>query len=464
MFIIPDANVFLHYKSLEQLDLVEITGRSDIKVIVTTALLDELDERKYGNRAGLRDRAQRAICRIDGWLKDKAVKRGIPVVRVCTPETETFTSHRLNHNSKDDWYIASAIELKQGGEQAEVGIFSGDIGLRLRAADFDIEAWSPSEDAQLPPSDDPLRKENIKLKEQLVSLTLKQPCPSIRFQGGATEIVIVLPQSDECNGDTVDVLPEVKADAEGGIPETDSEVDTEKKPKERTPEERQQLISAISKMQEKLIPAFEKMKPFFEIPQEEEDRYSKEKQVFESDMREYEERYREVSLRLSRILCLNFELHNDGGSVAEEMRIYLVLPDYIEWRETDGRELLPSKPRPPTPPRNQMQLGGAGAYLIDRDILYGNQFPLISSPYDFDCLRASPNTRILACNGRNLEMRVDSCFHNNFIPLTEVFIEFTGNDQPSTFEIDTEIQELHTPDVLSGKLVVKIERSPSQSS
>ncbi len=65
IYVIPDSNVFLHFKSLDQIDINSVAGITDATLVITHILLNELDEHKYGPREGLRERAEHAIRNIN---------------------------------------------------------------------------------------------------------------------------------------------------------------------------------------------------------------------------------------------------------------------------------------------------------------------------------------------------------------------------------------------------------------
>src|SRR4051812_37565949 len=96
----PDSNIFLHYKSLVQIDWCGLLKARSVKLVICLPVIQELDEKKSDTR--LADRARRAIKEIELHEGSKPLRAGV-VMEVSNEQlrTDEFPAS-LSPDSQDD--------------------------------------------------------------------------------------------------------------------------------------------------------------------------------------------------------------------------------------------------------------------------------------------------------------------------------------------------------------------------
>ena len=390
---------------------------------------------------------------------------------LTTPMTETFTKHNLNDKSNDDWYIASALELLQTDKDVKIVMLSNDTAMRLRASCYSIVTIQLPDEYRLPPSGDRLLKANTKLKEELDKLLHKQPRPLMRFKGKSDRLTLCIKEAHQKSVDGSNLCPQSNLES-GNAGQAEESVESRNEATglttERDAEKIREQVKLISDLQKQIAPTLEKMKPMLEemkqlheIPPEEEERYRLQTAKYHGDVQTYKRTYEDVSKRIGRIITLNLELFNEGGSVAEDMRISIELPSHIAWHGTDGRELLPAKPTPPPPPRSKLELQRVEMYSQLNELYYPGSTVPFDRLYSHDELVHQPNVKIEDCAEQLLEIRIVRCFHNSSVSIPELYAEFIDDRELTTFPLKCKTKELNTPEVVEDTLLVIIEHETS---
>jgi rRNA-processing protein FCF1 len=126
--VLPDTNVFLEFKQLDNLKWPELAKASAVRLIIVGGVVDELDQWKYrADRAARAERARMALRKIDEW-----VAAGRPIRDKTTLDMLIDPYQSLRQTDADAQIRLEALDLKAlVGRQ--VSVATGDYGMRDKA-------------------------------------------------------------------------------------------------------------------------------------------------------------------------------------------------------------------------------------------------------------------------------------------------------------------------------------------
>ena len=133
--VMPDTNVLLHYLPPSQIDWKSVVGVDRVRLILPLRVVEELDERKYGGRGDLADRARRLLSALWALLEPT---KGAPAAFVdgVTIELPVEDGARRRTLDADEEVLAECATLAAVG--APVTLVTGDTGMSLRATGRNI--------------------------------------------------------------------------------------------------------------------------------------------------------------------------------------------------------------------------------------------------------------------------------------------------------------------------------------
>lgn len=133
----PDTSAVIHNPALEDWEFVE-TRR--FTILLTPTVLGELDDLKVAPRAEVRERAESAIRRIEGYMSRGNPHEGVPLRRDrSTLRLLASEPHRdhvlpwLDLSVKDDRHIASVIDAMRQHPRTPVVLVARDINMKNKA-------------------------------------------------------------------------------------------------------------------------------------------------------------------------------------------------------------------------------------------------------------------------------------------------------------------------------------------
>jgi hypothetical protein len=183
-----DTNTLLHYRRPDQIDWCAFLGADAVMLVVTPALIDELEAQKaYANRSRkLKDRANASIKWIAQYIECEEpveLRPGVKLLFVRESPMIDFAAHRLSRMVADDQLIASALQFRQE-TGAHIVFVSNDTGLRLKLQPRGLKGTAPPEDARLPEEMDDAEKEMAELRRELARHQSRRPKLFLTFQDG----------------------------------------------------------------------------------------------------------------------------------------------------------------------------------------------------------------------------------------------------------------------------------------
>ena len=190
LYFFVDTNLLIQCKPLEQLDWSPWKTFEEVRLIVSSPVLREIDHRKNkGNdRAGSRARATSAMFREMLSRGQKIVHPNSPRVVLSVEPQHTCSQelkHRLNYQERDDQLVGTVYEFAQRHQDAEVRLLTHDTTPLFTARALSLKADAVSEDWLLPPETNEAEKELASLKAENVRLKKTEPSISIQCKDWA---------------------------------------------------------------------------------------------------------------------------------------------------------------------------------------------------------------------------------------------------------------------------------------
>ena len=186
VYYFVDSNLFLQCHPLEQLDWTAWDAVEEVRLIVSSPVLREIDFRKNkGNdRVGTRARATSAMFREMLTEGHKVVRADNPRVVLSIELQHTYSrdlEERLNYQERDDQLVGTAWEYSRDHHDRDVRLLTHDTTPLFTANGLDLAADQISDDWLLPPETTPVEKELASLKTEYAHLKKSGPSISIRW-------------------------------------------------------------------------------------------------------------------------------------------------------------------------------------------------------------------------------------------------------------------------------------------
>jgi len=129
--IVPDTNVFAHYRMFDQIPWRELTRAASVRLVVALLVLDELDELSYLSRtAGQRAKeVLRALAKLHSEARPEtpiAIQQGVTLQVLPDPP-----GHVRQANNDEELLIRTEYVAAVVGNR--VSLATGDYGMQVRA-------------------------------------------------------------------------------------------------------------------------------------------------------------------------------------------------------------------------------------------------------------------------------------------------------------------------------------------
>lgn len=180
-----DTNLFLQCHPLEQLDWTPRDGFEEVRLIVSSPVLREIDYRKNKGNDRLANRARATSAMFREMLTEgqKVVRDAGPRVVLSVEPQHSYSRNledQLDYQERDDQLVGTLHEFAQRHEGSDVRLLTHDTtplftarGLGL-AADIIPESWL------LQPESTATEKEVLSLRSEIARLKKTEPSFSIR--------------------------------------------------------------------------------------------------------------------------------------------------------------------------------------------------------------------------------------------------------------------------------------------
>ena len=182
-----DTNLFIQCRSLEQLDWSPWHEFEEVRLIVSSPVLREIDRLKTkGGRVGKRARAASAMFRdMLGQTHRLVHARSPRVVLSVEPRhrPDPDLAERLNYEERDDQLIGTLHEFARSNPSWEVRLLTHDTTPLYTAQGLDLTADLISDDWLLPSEATEAERKVAALEAENARLKAAEPTFSIRCEG-----------------------------------------------------------------------------------------------------------------------------------------------------------------------------------------------------------------------------------------------------------------------------------------
>lgn len=430
VFVFLDTNIFLHCQPIEQINWPETTGSDLVTLVVASVVVRELDKHKDQHRIStIRDRARAALKKVSSVvLNDTAIDlpQGVNLITVGEPNID-FNINTLDRQISDDHLVAACLAFQIANPDALVILIAHDTGPLLKAAQRDIKTATLPEKYLLPSAIDDIEKELKQLRRQVVQLENQFPKLELSFTDKSTYYRATIPPP--LNLTEEDILQRI-AEHKAQYPELNHPTAADSQDKNP--------LAALS--------------AFWVTPKPEEyTRYNEELKIFHQKYEKYFRSFAKNKNIQQMTVRLDIALFNNGTSPAEDIDVFLHLPDGFDVYDEDNCPIMPEEPTPPHPPRSMSDMLGRSSNL-GLSPLYVPQkihFPSVSNVSELSINKS---------NSYDVNFSVGKLKQYMSVPSDPLFIVFDSFSTASSFGIEYRINAANLHKEVTGTLHVVIDK------
>ncbi len=433
-----DTNLLLHYQFLDKIDWPTVLSAEQVIIEIAPVVIRELNKQKDENRsAKLRRRAASVLKRLHA-LSEQApetqIRPGV-AVHFGTQEPDLdYAVHHLNPTTQDDVLIASVLIHRRDHADQNVLVVTGDLGLKLKAPHHNIRVVSPPETLKLPEEPDPNEQRVQELEEEIRQLRRRAPALRVAFEDGSD---VARFQISPLRRPTVEDIEERTRRLKEEYP--------------RLPRQSQEPVDGVMSVERIAASVEAGFDALRGIPSAEFARYNRELEEFYARYAQFIEKEVASNQLGNRTLCLSIVLFNGGTSPAEDIDIFLHLPDGLGVYDEEGFPRAPKSPAPPAKPMSPIERLAS----VSRGLGYDRvsfRMPDVSPPGNV----SGPEIR--KSDSYDVEFHVRRLKHNFSEPLSPLFVVFDSFEDAGSFHVDYRINAGNIPQETTGQLHVVIEK------
>lgn len=431
-YVFIDTNVFINYRSLKEIDWLQVTAADKVVIVLVPVNIRELNYLKDSPEKSpkTRKRAASALKIIKETFKDDLeveLRSNTDLIFEARDASSDIFDNNHLRDLRDDHFIASIIKYRVENNDNQIVFFTHDFGMRGKAKLATIETLSLPEKYKLPDEPDEQQVKIRQLEKELKRFKSRLPDLKLKFQNGTQELIFS-PYKDNLEDEFIKgEMESVKA-----------------KHPQKNPE-----AKAIAKW-----PSIMPMVGFsslFDIPLSEFDRYN-------NDLETYYENYKShlrdlVSFLAAqkRTIPLLLQLDNNGTSPATDVDVILEIKKLVAVKEEHDNDEKPIPPQPPKEPRTQSEL----------QFDFFTELPAFSpdSSLSIDALlqeRLRPST-VQTESATEVHFHINKIKHKCTKVLETIFLEIESDEEMKNFSLHYTINSHEAMDDFKGQLIVKIE-------
>lgn len=448
--IFLDTNIFLHYRSFDQIDWLEMVKAESAIIIIPTITIRELNKHKDSHsRSKISERAGKCIKRLYTLMdptKLPEIRGKVVVLFEAREPTLDFDAHQLNFKVQDDQLMANILMRRQEFPSDNIVLVTSDLGLTLvaKAKMFGIDTVRLPDYLHLPDEPDPNETRIKQLEQENRELKARTPDLSMVFENGEqyAEFSLVKPVILEKSALDYELAELRKKYPRRSAPKSTDGKDLS----DNNPLSRSLMLAAGSVRGS--------------IPEDEYDRYNNDVEGYISSYAGYFEKFNRIENLKRRTIQLEFRLVNEGTAPAEDIDIYLFFPDGFQLL---NEYELPSTPKPPDPPRSPMTDMQRLAASIKVPVAMWSETSYL---HDLATPGRPPrnvsSSSIKRINSYEVHVEVKKIKHNITESLDPLFLVFDAYENNSSFAIEYKILAANIPHEVQGKLNIIIRKEESQ--
>lgn len=436
-----DTNILLHYQNFEQIDWVNIVNAERVELRFPRIVIQELDKHKYSSSSKLRDRATKVIRKLH-QLADSGFKVNLKAnvdVYFEVNNVTDFAAFNLDPNSQDDKLLASILSFRDEYSDLSVALVAADLGLRLKAKYYQIEAICLPDELRLTVELDQSEKRIKQLEQEVLELKKIAPDLKLCFSSSSDRLNCKIenpfPSDLDLNTIVRRRIAQLKQE-HSKLPELESDSQTTN------------LSSmAIGQMFRSDTPEI--------LPSEISD-YNKSLDKFYINYEQYLENYLGWVDIQCRSILVEISISNLGTCPAEDIDIFMHFPDGFILRELSKFPDKPKEPEPPFQPipktrqeRLSLIMPSPARLALPQISNFLNSQPKVQPNV------SSPNIR--RSNSYDVKFHVHRLKQNSSESLAPMIVTFDSFEQVSSFRIDYQIIAANVPRPIKKLLHVVVD-------
>lgn len=440
-YLFLDTNVLLHYRRIEEIDWLSLSGSTDVVIVLCPAVIRELDHLKVGHpQKKFRKRAQEIVAMLHRRLNassDEPIREKIRFEFMVADPVLDFAEQKLRPELPDDWLIASSIAWKTDHPNDEIKIVTADLGVSLKAKTKAIPTLFPLETDKIVDEIDADEKRILQLQKELAEARNCQPRLTLCFYGETPaakflKIQLSSPSAFDAKraSETMDrirleyeLLP--PPDRFGRIKLSERQI-------------RRNQLSGW---------------PLQSISKWDAERYNSELQRFYQDYEAYLRVVHDQENQQRLNATLEIGLENDGAAPAEDIDVHLHFPDGFKLFNSD--EFVPKQPKAPEAPVVPGTFNFATAFKVPalhNLALTPQTIRGISPPSNV----SSPT--IKRTNSYDVRSHITKAKHGYVLQLATLVVVFDTYESAGSFTIRYYLSAANLPKAAQGELSVAVEK------
>ena len=180
--LFADTNLFLHYKTLDQIDWSILGDFDSIEVVVCPQVQREIDELKGGREGRRSERARKTASILleiaqHGPQQQRTVSPNVMLDLYITskPKQDLEIENKLDYRQKDDRIIGYLAQFIEDNPSADAHLLTRDSGAVLKAKNLGIPYKITPKEWLLPPEPDDRDRKIQQLTRQLEESQAQEP-------------------------------------------------------------------------------------------------------------------------------------------------------------------------------------------------------------------------------------------------------------------------------------------------
>ena len=187
--MVLDTNVYLHFKSFEQIDWKSLL-QDEVTICVPQKVLAEIDKHKDQSRGKIQKRAKVLSARFYDIFLEGATPQ-VPVIALSNPPASAFDDPQYHQEISDDWIILSALHSPISN--GDIIIVGYDNGILLKAKKHGLGFYKTPDTLLLAEEPSEEEKEIKRLSLQLAKYENRLPKPVVEFENETSLLTINKP-------------------------------------------------------------------------------------------------------------------------------------------------------------------------------------------------------------------------------------------------------------------------------
>ncbi|MEZ2335677.1 PIN domain-containing protein [Mucilaginibacter sp. RCC_168] len=424
--IFIDTNILLHFKTFDELPWSNFVN-SEFKLIFPPIILDELDKHKNNSNAKIGKRSRMIAGKLIASMKGEQGQIVLEILK-DRPRNLTFKKFNLDPKHQDDCLLASILEYKSKNNGEEVLLMTDDLMALARSETFGIQTIQLGEDLRLVESLDEQAKMIERLKKENVQLKERTPNVDLYFVG-KLKVLKVEVKTNLKSREDIRVIEMAK------IKQATPLMIIKEEKKGKTP------LEIFARFNSNLL------------SNERKAAYNSKVEEYYRDYERYLAVYYDYAIKKFLSTELKFMIINEGNIPAQDIDIWIHLPDGFVASEKRMKE--PREPEPPYKPKHDFDIesNGFSAGDLAARLNFNPSMPKIN----FDA------PTIKKTNSYEVTYYCKSLKHDMENSFDKIFLQYDSFDSIKNFTIDYKLNIANVPAPVKGQLHVVFEKNSGKS-